>query len=390
MARGDRARPAAIVWDDRQGCWVVSSHALVRECLAADGDELSSNFSFLYRRTLPRKLHRQMAAVLELYDNVLTVQDDPYHAHVRAAVVPAFNRALKGSIPSIEAMIERRVSELEEQFDLVADLADPIAKDAIALVIDIPDERREALIGASLDLLASMEFGHERSAALSASNGAAAERALNTLRDFFEQQIVRFDPIRSQGLMAQLLRGGSEPRESDLSETERIYLSIAMLMAGFVTMTSLLARSIALLANDEEDATAIVAEAARFRQTVDSLTRRAGPTAYVMRHAIRQFSLGGNEIRVGDLLQLRLVEANNDPSIHDSPNENQKNLAFGEGIHVCPGMPMAKLLLTRTLEALARHGIRVRAAPDEVPELASPARAIVRYERWPAVIDTRT
>ena len=68
--------------------------------------------------------------------------------------------------------------------------------------------------------------------------------------------------------------------------------------------------------------------------------------------------IAGVEISQGDLVLPILAAANRDPEVFADPEnfnpaqENKKHLAFGKGVHVCLGAPLARMEGQEVLKAL--------------------------------------
>lgn len=81
----------------------------------------------------------------------------------------------------------------------------------------------------------------------------------------------------------------------------------------------------------------------------------------VNRVATEDLTIGGQQVRAGDLLTDNLPAANRDPSFLDLPDvldttrDTRGHLAFGYGIHQCLGQQLARAELQIALPALFRR-----------------------------------
>lgn len=83
---------------------------------------------------------------------------------------------------------------------------------------------------------------------------------------------------------------------------------------------------------------------------VEELLRFNGPVlSPAMRFATEDVELGGQAIHQGDMLITVLASANRDESQFSDPDELDlartlnRHIAFGQGIHICLGAPLARL-----------------------------------------------
>jgi cytochrome P450 len=96
---------------------------------------------------------------------------------------------------------------------------------------------------------------------------------------------------------------------------------------------------------------------------VEELNRFDGPAKMVVRRAACDVELRGQVIPAGARVLLVQCAANRDPRRFDDPDrvevrrDDNRNVAFGFGIHYCLGAPLARLevstALPRMLERLA-------------------------------------
>ena len=376
----NRSEPSdGILWDAKGECWSVSDGLLVRQCLQGDGKWLSSNFVTLQEEKFEATGFGRPSDLTELSENVLTQQDGCYHDYLRAAVSPVFNRLVKAARPAFQRSVESCVANLDSQFDLVTDLAEPISSQALAIILDLPATRQTSLIARGLDVLELLDYDPGLSAARMLDRIQRARTALAEVSDFFEQQVVSDDPeTASLGLTRALCEQRRQPKGPLLSNLEIVWQSVTTLMAGYVTTTNLISGALARMPCSPRE---MLADKAGFRTAFEDLIRQAGPTRYIMRRATGDASLGGVDIRAGSLVRLCLIEANADLACL-ADREATTHLTFVEGIHVCPGTSMAKFLLKTVIDALAAHDIHPQPHGDPIP--LDRFQAISGQLSWPA------
>ena len=88
--------------------------------------------------------------------------------------------------------------------------------------------------------------------------------------------------------------------------------------------------------------------------------RWAPPTATLPRICSKTTQIGDQTIERGEMILLCIAAANSDPLVYDNPRQfdfrrEQKNLAFGNGVHFCLGSHLARSELETGLEQLFAH-----------------------------------
>lgn len=118
----------------------------------------------------------------------------------------------------------------------------------------------------------------------------------------------------------------------------------------------------------------------------DELLRYATPVQAVYRRALASVRVGGCDIDVGDLVVLRLADANRDGTVFHHPETlnfsrgTPGHVSFGAGAHRCVGAVIIRTLVACLLEAMLVTGARFSFAPGvpvewiEGPTMRAPRR----------------
>lgn len=77
-------------------------------------------------------------------------------------------------------------------------------------------------------------------------------------------------------------------------------------------------------------------------------------------------TLGDKPVAPGDLAALDIPAVNQSLCSHATSDAGKTSLSFGDGVHKCPGAALARLILRRTLPALARRFPDLRLVTDDV------------------------
>jgi len=91
------------------------------------------------------------------------------------------------------------------------------------------------------------------------------------------------------------------------------------------------------------------------------------------RMALRDYTLGGVVIAQGALVEVWNGAANRDPAHYPEPDrfnlfrKRDRHFAFSAGPHVCLGQHLAKLEMTRAVNAILDRLPNLRLDPDQPP-----------------------
>jgi len=190
-----------------------------------------------------------------------------------------------------------------------------------------------------------------------------SQKGLEKLLAYFEPLI---DARRRQprdDLVSALVQ--AEERGDLLSHEELLATCTVLLFAGHETTTNLLANGLLAFMQSRHQWELLRQQPALVRSAVEELLRFDGPVKATFRVARKDTELRGKTIRAGDRMLLILAAANRDPDKYADPDRLEitrspnPHVAFGQGIHVCLGAPMARLEAQEAFLAL----------PQRFPEL---------------------
>jgi cytochrome P450 len=87
-------------------------------------------------------------------------------------------------------------------------------------------------------------------------------------------------------------------------------------------------------------------------------------------------TLGGQAVKAGERVTMILAAANRDPAVFSEPDrldlarQENRHMAFGQGIHFCLGAPLARVEAEEVLKAVSRRlpDLRLDFAKGAQPE----------------------
>ena len=273
--------------------------------------------------------------------NMLSV-DPPEHTRLRGLVHRVFTAA---RVEKMRERVQRLADELLDEaarkpsFDLIEHYALPIPLTVICEVLGNPREDHARIHRWKKGLMASTSQLHQR-----VGRFWALVRFLTYIRDLCRQR--RADP--QDDLISALARPDEDGQM--LSEEELQGMVVLLLVAGHETAVSLISNGVlallqhpdqlALLRGDPTLVETATEEILRFYPSIETATDR---------YAREDVSIAGVTIPRGGCVRAVIASANRDPAQFVDPNaldvtrENNRHLAFGNGIHYCMGAPLARV-----------------------------------------------
>ena len=352
QAHYDAMRAHGPLWPDpAYGRTVITTYDDAREALR------HKSFGVDARRAAEGSYARRIAGtgVFEgigetAYEPPLVLLDDPAHRRIRLLMSTAF---AAHTIDREHARIERITGEL---LDDVARLAatDPHGEvDVVATFTSLLPTR---VIAEMMGL-----------------DGAAPE----DLRTWSEQVLWGYDPDRDPNgqdrlreayvALGRCIRSTVAARrerpiddlvsamvlaqqdEDRLSDLEIASLCTQLMVAGNVTTSDLMSSGLDLLVHHPDQLALLRAEPERIPDAVEEMLRIDPPITETARIVYDEATVAGCPVRTGDTLTVALAAANHDPARFVEPHRfdvcrpAEGHLAFGSGVHVCLGAPLARL-----------------------------------------------
>jgi hypothetical protein len=312
----------------------------------------------------------------EHHTTSLVFNDPPYHTRVRRLLAPAFTpRALSALQGRIEQLVDRLLQAAADkgEIDLIADFASAIPVQLIGDMLGIPPDEREPLRGWSLAILGALE------PVLSPQQFGAGVSAVAEFKDYLNAVIGerlhnrRNDPaeILSKLIEASEFAKGSGGGEQ-LSRLELIHNCIFLLNAGHETTTNLIGNAVDLLIRHPDAMADLRAHPDAMATAVEEFLRMESSNQLGNRRAVEDTSLGGVAMKAGTNVHIGIGAANRDPAQFRDPErlnirrEPNRHLAFGNGIHTCAGMSLARMEAQVALSRLLKRFSRIEAAGTPV------------------------
>ena len=339
-----------VAWsDDYGGFWTLSRYADVREAARQPRTFASG------------------APIIQWpdFDEQIPISlNPPEHATYRRLL----NRYVsKEAVDRLEPTIRGYVVEDLEPLlaagegDIITGLCQPLPARALAALMNLPD--------AAYPELVEQFRGFERM-------GWDPAKVNAVIGQIFEEHITRvIAERRARPLDPEIdLLSGVMAAEIDgqpLSDDKVVQIGVQLFVAGHATTADALATTMYRLATNPDIQMELRRSPEKIPSAVEEFLRIETPLQSIGRTATQDVELHGRTIRAGDRVALTYAAADLDPEAFEHPSaciidrSPNRHLAFGAGIHLCLGAPLARLemrvaleeLLSRTMEiALAGAG----------------------------------
>ncbi|MCB1337835.1 MAG: cytochrome P450/oxidoreductase [Maritimibacter sp.] len=234
-------------------------------------------------------------------------------------------------------------------FDAVKDFAQFLPVTIVAELVGLPDGGRENMLkwaSATFNLFGSM---NERS--------RAAFDDLKELRDFLDEY-GRPEKLKPGGWAKRIFEIGPERGLS--------YATCAQIMRDYINPSldstiSTAGQMIKLFAENPDQWDKLRAEPLLLTNAIEEAVRLSAPLRAMSRYVVEDSVIAGYAIPADSRVLVMFASANRDPRKWDDPDrfdvtrDVHDHVGFGQGVHMCLGMHLARLELTALFEALLRR-----------------------------------
>ncbi len=281
----------------------------------------------------------------------LITQDPPAHTALRGLLMRLLTpRRLQESEAAIGRLADRKLDAVLDRpsFDVQNEFAQPFALLVIAELLGVPEDEHPTFthhVG-GLDPLAFLS---------------------DTFSAYVEdrRRVPRDDVLTS--LATASYPDGTLPEVADVVRTATFLFA-----AGQDTTARLITAALRTLGDDAVLQDRMRREPQRIPDFLEEVLRLDGPVKTVSRVARVTTTLDGVDIPAGTTIAVFPHAANRDPGRFEAPAElrldrrnSREHLAFGRGIHACPGGPLARVEARIALERLLARTSAIRISEAE-------------------------
>jgi cytochrome P450 len=271
--------------------------------------------------------------------------DPPDHTRLRRLLGRAF-------VPSKIAELREPIAELittmliphvhGREIDLIEDFAAPFPIAVIALLMGVPQEHHASFkrwSDLAMEALAGKVPAHRE---------ADIELGRREMVNFFRKVVTERRALDHPGtdILGTLMTASDD---ESLSAAEVIAFCCLLLIAGSETTTNLIASSALVMRDYPTEWARVVTDRNLGPQFIEEMLRFDAPVQAFFRTTTSPVSFGNTTIEADEKVMILFGSANRDPRKFGDPDTfilNRKptdHVAFGSGVHLCIGAPLARL-----------------------------------------------
>jgi len=338
--------------------WLITDYTVAKQVLA---DPTIRKDVHQIRRIIDTTHPGVHAMGSDMAEHMLNA-DPPDHTRLRRLVAKAFTpRSVAALVPRIEQIADELIAAIPTHtgpVDLLSAFAFPLPITVICELLGIPATDRDQFRAWTNTILFAGTDSRETVLT------AAAD--MNTyLRDLIAHRRVHPGDDMLSGLVT------ATDTDGNLTDTEVVSMTFLLLVAGHETTVNLIGNTMLALLQDPERFAGLRAHPNQVPAALEEHLRHLGPVHIAtLRFTTEPVTLAGTTLAADELVFVSLAAANRDPNrfarpeLVDYDRDNPGHLAFGHGIHVCLGAPLARAEGAIAITRLLAHYPHMRLATD--------------------------
>lgn len=281
---------------------------------------------------------------LPMHEHMVTM-DPPDHTRERALVMRLLTpKRLQDNEAFMRRLADRQLDEVAAagRCEFIGAYAQPFAMLVVADVLGVPEADHQRFRD-------GFGLGHTPGEVGAGEEGTPSENPLGWLDEYFAAYIEDRRREPRQDVLTNMALA-TYPDGSTPDVTSVVRTSTFLFAAGQETTARLLASALKHLAEHPQLQDELRAHNDRIPDFLDELLRVESPVKADFRLARRSTTVGGVDIKAGTPVMLLNGAANRDPRRFECPAEFHADrpnagahIAFGRGVHSCPGGPLARV-----------------------------------------------
>jgi cytochrome P450 len=287
---------------------------------------------------------------------MLIVADEPEHSVIKKPIKSSgFNRAM---IARIGETVRRNVSNtlgqlsVGDRFDFSKVVAPELPKGVLEVLFGIGSQDAAGLLEATRMMIGYRDQVYVGSSPLGSLVDAQID-VLDFIDGLIEDRIRSGSAVDMIGFLAQCVVQGAMSRDVALLNG----LNVAV--GGNETTPHTASLSVDAIHQERSQWQKLLDGNTSSETATSEFLRWTSTNSYVQRLTVTDFAVGGHVIPAGSFVTLWNMSANRDSSAFERPDSfmidrpENKQIAFGAGVHRCIGAPVATLEIQTFIEQLA-------------------------------------
>lgn len=261
--------------------------------------------------------------------------DPPEHAVFRKLIAPLTSPAAAKQLePAIQATVDRLIDGFIDlgSAELVDQMAIPLPLEVITQLYGLGPGQADDIRQYSLEFLEH-------------ASDPEGQRVISRVADYWMRVFQERRKNPGDDFISQLLAINSELQVPDEELSNMMFI---LTYAGHDSTALGLGNMLLYLAEHPELHAHLLEDERRIPTAIDEILRFNAPLQWFPRLATEDVKVGGETVRAGERVMLLFGSANRDSDVFPDADrimldrKPNRHLAFGAGIHTCPGMPLAK------------------------------------------------
>jgi cytochrome P450 len=316
---------------------------------------------------------------------VLVSVDPPEHTFEAKVASKAFSKAYFDSfIPAIEAFVDEKIDSFHAAgtVDIHKALSEALPLFVIFEMFGIPIGDRTELFRQEIKngVTRMLEPGDMRDYVPAEETRPYSQKMFREHLEICKRKLETGEFEPGQNLVTRFLTSTADNGQR-LSDEKILGFCSFLLAAGSATTTILLSNLLYRLLSEPEELAKLRADPELLPLAIEEALRIDAPVQGLFRTNDEETTLGPIHLEKDTKVMMLWAAGNLDPAVFDDPlkfsldrdiNLVRKHLAFGYGIHICRGSPLARLEAKIFLEAVLRRLPNLRIAGEVKPELSMP------------------
>lgn len=349
---GKMRREAPVHWNASVKGWFVTRYFDVRVVLRDPRFSVEKMAPFAERVVGSKQ--EKVAFLSEFLGGWMVFKDPPAHTKLRQVLQGAFMpKPLAALRPKVEAIAAEVLDNLGDrtEIDLIADFGVALPATVIGDLCGVPRDKTFKLREWADDIAKFVLQGRTTPDRYDLSYNALVECVA-----FYRQLVADHCKNPQDDLTTVMIDGGDIGKP--LTDDEIVSTLVLILFAGHETTTNLIANGMYALLQHPDQMAKLEADRSLVPSAVEEFLRFEGPASTMVRIALEDVELGGQQIKKGDRIFASVDAAGHDPDVFegaegiDITRRRNRHMAFGKGIHLCLGAPLARLEGQVAFEAL--------------------------------------